>query len=109
VKFTRLILVLLCFGFVTCNRPPKPCIEMDNNSIAVGSPITFTSCSKRALSFEWFISGPEGAPENFMGWSDPSFSKSFSIPGAYTVTLHAYSRYSFLGQKATETASFNVN
>ena len=91
-----------------CNRPPKPCIEMDQSTVSVGIPVTFTSCSKRALSYEWFMDGPPTAPENSMGWSDEMIINSFTVPGTYTITLNVYSKFGFIGEMATTTATFVV-
>ena len=77
--------------------------------MAAGTEMTFTSCSEEALSFAWYFSGPAGAPENDMGWSEPIFHHAFSVPGTYTVELTAYERYSFVGDQAVTTATFTVN
>jgi hypothetical protein len=55
------------------------------------------------------MNGPEGAPENNMGWSDPSFSHSFSVPGSYTITLNAYYDFSFMGEMSTIQETISVN
>ncbi len=54
------------------------------------------------------MSGPVGAPENTMGWSDAQFSHTFTIPGTYVVTLRAYSKFSFMGDMSEATQSVTV-
>ncbi len=107
-KFTC---VLLFLGMIAtgCKKPPVACMELSESSVPVGTPIEFVSCSENTLSYEWFMEEPEGAPENQIGWSDPSFSRAFTIPGSYTVTLSAYSEFSFLGEKVITEQSFSVN
>jgi len=106
ILFTACAFIVL--GFVGCNKPPKACIEMDQTTVGVGVPVTFTSCSKRALSYEWFMDGPPPAPENSQGWSDPQIIHSFSVAGTYTITLNVYSKFGFAGDKATATATLVV-
>jgi hypothetical protein len=93
----------------SCNKPPKPCIEVSDDVAAVGTPVTFTSCSKRALSYEWFITGPAGAPENTKGWSEIQFVNTFTVPGTYTIELTAYKKFSWLGESATATETLVIN
>lgn len=54
------------------------------------------------------MSGPEGAPENDMAWSDIQFTHTFTIPGTYIVTLNAYSKFSFLGDVSTTTQTITI-
>lgn len=75
-------------------------MQISSNSVSVGQQVEFTSCSKKALSYEWFITGPAAAPENNLGWSDTYFTNTFSVTGTYTVTLTAYENFSFLGRTA---------
>jgi hypothetical protein len=103
------IIFLFVLLFVGCGKPPEACMELSSNNVVAGAAIEFTSCSKRALSFEWFIAGPEGAPENEIGWSNPEFSHAFTVPGAYTVTLNAYHDFSFMGDVSTIQENFTVN
>lgn len=106
----RLILgVFLILSLSACKKEPVACIEVDNTSISVGTPVTFTSCSENALSFEWYMDGPTGAPENSQGWSDPQIIHSFTVPGTYTVTLNAYDDFSFLGEVSTAKITMNIN
>lgn len=84
-------------------------MELSTTSIAAGSPVEFNSCSKHALSYEWFMEGPEGAPENAQGWSDELFNHSFSVPGTYKVTLNAYSDFSFKGERSTTQETIIIN
>lgn len=111
--FKKLIYILALFSLVllveSCKKTTEACIELSETSVAVGSEIKFTSCSKNALSYEWFIEGPETAPENEQGWSDPAFSNTFTVPGNYTITLNAYANFSFLGEKSVEEKTFTVN
>jgi hypothetical protein len=105
----RLILLVLGIALLAgCNRPPKPCFEMDADVVSIGTPVTFTSCSKRTLSYEWFMDGPAGAPENAMGWSDPQIIHAFSVAGTYTITLNCYSKFSFLGEMRSTTGMLTV-
>ena len=102
-------IVLLVLVSLGCKKVPEACMELSANSVSTGTPLEFSSCSKKALSFEWFMSGPEGAPENNMGWSDPNFSHSFSVPGSYTITLNAYYDFSFMGEMSTVQETISVN
>ena len=102
------ITLLVTLFVVGCNKPPTACIEMDQTTVGVGTEVTFTSCSERALSFEWFMEGPEGAPENSMGWSDAVIKHSFSVAGNYTILLNTYNKYSSTGDKASTTATLTV-
>lgn len=104
--FTGLILTST---FFSCKKEIKACIEMDNTSISVGQSITFTSCSTNEISYWWEIKGPDTAPENTKAWSDKVFTNKFSVAGSYTVTLKAYSDFSFQGNMAETSESFSVN
>jgi len=103
-----LLIVVLPVYLTACNKPPEACIETDMETASVGAPVTFSSCSKRALSQDWFMTGPAGAPENTMGWSDASFTHSFTVAGTYEIRLNAYSKFSFMGDVNTATQSFTV-
>lgn len=70
--------------------------------------MNFTSCSKHTLSQDWFMSGPAGAPENTMGWSDAHFTHTFTMAGTYVVTLNAYSKFSFMGDVSTTTQTITI-
>lgn len=110
MKKTALLFIILSSVFVfSCNKSPEACLELEDQSTFVGQVTTFTSCSKNALSYEWFIAGPENAPENKMGWSDPTFNHIFTVPGSYVITLNAYYKFSFLGEKSTASATLSVN
>lgn len=102
--FTIGIVILV---FTSCNKMPVACIEAPSTA-NVGTPVTFRSCSEKNLSQDWFMSGPNGAPENTMGWSDIEFTHTFTVPGSYTVTLNAYSKFSFLGEVNTTTLNLVV-
>lgn len=93
----------------SCKKEPVPCIEIDTEAASVSSAVTFTSCSEKTLSQEWFMAGPENAPENSIGWSDIQFTHTFTIPGSYTITLNAYDNFSFLGEMKTTTKTIQVN
>ncbi len=93
----------------SCKKPPTACMEMSATAVNNATPIEFTSCSENALSFEWDMRGPEGAPENFLGWSDEIFTHKFTVPGTYTVTLHAYENFSFTGEFSTAEATVVIN
>ncbi|MCG8576435.1 MAG: PKD domain-containing protein [Flavobacteriales bacterium] len=101
MRIALLASFLLLLFATSCKKTPEPCIETDQTAVGVGTEITFTSCSEKSLSYIWEISGPEGAPENEMGWSDIQFSHAFTVPGTYTVTLTAYEDFSFLGESAS--------
>lgn len=107
-KFYFLI-VLSVFVLSGCKKPPVACMELSSNNVSVGTTVEFTSCSKKALSYEWFITGPAGAPENSKGWSDEYFTNTFTVSGKYTVTLTAYEDFSFLGRSTTITGTISVN
>ena len=108
MRVALLSLVLLGFA-VSCKKPPIACIEVDNTSASTGVNVTFTSCSEKSLSYEWYMSGPVGAPENSMGWSDPEFSHAFTLPGTYTVSLTAYADFSWLGESSTTETTIVIN
>jgi hypothetical protein len=108
-KFISIALLMSALLFQSCNKPVEACIDIDTTSAPVGTAITFTSCSKKALSFEWFMTGPTGAPENTKGWSEEIFVHSFTVPGTYIIELTAYKRYSWIGEKSTTTATITIN
>jgi len=54
------------------------------------------------------MSGPAGAPENTMGWSDAQFTHTFTVTGTYIVTLKAYSKFSFMGEMSETTQTITV-
>jgi hypothetical protein len=101
-------IVALPVYLTACNKPPEACIDNGQQTATVGSPVNFTSCSKRTLSQDWFMSGPPGAPENTMGWSDAHFTHTFTVAGTYTVTLNAYSKFSFMGDVSTTTQTITI-
>jgi hypothetical protein len=101
--------LLIISSFFSCKKEVTACIEMDNTSISVGQSITFTSCSTNELSYWWEIIGPDTAPENNKAWSDKVFTNKFTVAGNYTVTLKAYSDFSFQGSVAETSKTFSVN
>ncbi|MBI3136807.1 MAG: hypothetical protein HYZ14_19185 [Bacteroidetes bacterium] len=105
-RFLFTVSVLL--WLVACNKPPEACIDNGQTTASVGSPVSFVSCSKHTLSQDWFMSGPAGAPENTMGWSDAQFTHTFTVTGTYVVTLNAYSKFSFLGDVSTTTQTITI-
>ncbi len=105
IAFTVVFLSFSCKK----DKPVTACIELSSASISAGSSIDFTSCSENEWSYLWSIAGPATAAENDKGWSDRIFSNTFDTPGDYTVTLKAYSDFSFLGESKTTTTSFKVN
>ena len=110
IKINFYLIVTFCsLIIIGCRRPPEVCMELSAESTFAGTPIQFASCSKRALSFEWFMDGPDGAPENIRGWSDESFSHSFTVPGSYVITLNVSRNFSFTGDKATLQKTIRVN
>jgi hypothetical protein len=101
---------LICaFTLSSCKKELTACIDLDNTSVAVGQTINFSSCSESELSYNWIITGPEGAPENDKVWNDRIFSNTFSIAGSYIITLDTYSEFSFLGETKTATQTFMIN
>lgn len=92
----------------SCAKQPEACIDKGQTTVNTGTPVTFTSCSKHTLSQDWFMQGPAGAPENTMGWSDAQFTHTFTVTGTYTVTLNAYSKFSFQGDVNTATQTVTV-
>jgi hypothetical protein len=91
-----------------CNKAPEACIDNGQTSVSTGTPVNFASCSKHTMSQEWFMSGPAGAPENTMGWSDAQFTHTFTVTGTYIVTLKAYSKFSFMGEMSETTQTITV-
>ena len=85
ILFLGIISILyLC----SCKKDVTACIDLDGYTYNTGTPVTFTSCSKNELSYDWRMTGPENAPENSKGWSDRIIINTFSIPGAYSITLN---------------------
>ncbi|MDA7803838.1 hypothetical protein N8987_04610 [Crocinitomix sp.] len=103
------LLPLLTLLIYSCEKAPEACMELGATITTVGTAIEFKSCSENALSIEWYIEGPEDAPENDLGWSDISFTHAFSMVGSYTVTLHAYEKFSFMGERSTVEETIVVN
>ncbi len=93
----------------SCKKKVTACIDAPASSYSIGQESVFTSCAENALSYDWRVNGPDGAPENSMGWSDRIIKVNFSVPGSYTITLNAYSDFSLLGDKESITANFTVN
>ena len=106
---TYYLVLTLSIGLFACNKPPKACIEADATSVSVGTAVQFTSCSEKALSYTWFITGPVGATENDLGWSEETFSRAFSTPGTYEVKLTAYKRFSWIGDADSAFTTITVN
>lgn len=102
-------LAFLLFMIASCSNPPKACIAMDQESIAVGTQVTFSSCSEKALSYVWTITGPVGATENSIQWAEESFTRAFALQGDYVVELTVYKKYSWGGQSDVTTGYFTVN
>lgn len=107
----KLSLVLLCFMAISCKKekPVTACIELDKVTITSGESITFTSCSENEWSYIWEISGPDSALVNSMVWNDRVFTQKITTIGSYKVKLTTYSNFSFLGNSASDSTSFNVN
>lgn len=103
------LLTLFSTAFISCDKEVNACMELSETSVSVGTEIEFLSCSENALSLEWFIDGPEEAPENDLGWSDIKFYHAFEIPGEYVVTLHAYENFSFMGTVSTIQETITIN
>jgi PKD repeat protein len=93
----------------SCDKSPVACISMDQASVSVGTPIQFTSCSEKSLSYVWSFEGPAGAPENSLQWAETTFSRAFTISGTYTVTLTAYQKYSWVGESSVATETVTIN
>ena len=79
-----------------------------NNKIKKKKLFT-NSCSENELSYYWSIDGPDSAAENNMVWNDKQITVPFTTAGTYYITLDSYSEFSFLGDKATSSATFIVN
>lgn len=110
MKNIILILGIVSVSFLfSCKKEVTACIDLDGYTYNTGIPVTFTSCSKNELSYDWRMTGPEGAPENTRGWSDPVITNTFTVPGAYKVTLNTYSKFSLLGESASVTLDFTIN
>jgi len=106
---------ILFFGIIgvsllfSCKKDVTACIDLEGYSYNTGVPVTFTSCSKNELSYDWRMTGPDGAPENSKGWSDRIITNIFTVPGAYQITLNTYSKFSLLGENASVTLDFTIN
>ena len=108
-KLITIIIILSIPLFYSCKKEVTACIDLDGYTYNVGTPVTFTSCSKNELSYDWRMTGPADAPENSRGWSDRVITNTFTVPGAYTITLTTYSNFSWLGESASTSLDFTVN
>lgn len=110
MKRLFLITTTLILGFATsCKKEPVACMETSSESATVGQPVTFSTCSENALSYDWFFEGPVGAVENDLGYSEITFDHSFSVSGTYTVYHVAFNKFSFLGESDTTSKVITVN
>ena len=98
--FSSLFTLLL----FSCNKPPLACMELSTNNASVGSVVEFTSCSEHALSYEWFIE----SSDTLFGRSDQFFTHAFTTAGTYTITLNAYSDFSFVGETSSTTETLVI-
>lgn len=110
-SITKLSLIAVLFVAIACekDKPVTACIALDKVNITSGDAITFTSCSENEWSYIWEISGPDSAAENGLMWNDKTFTQKVDKPGSYKVKLTAFSDFSFLGDSASDSTSFNVN
>lgn len=108
-KIITLLTIVSATFLFSCKKEVTACIDVEGYVYNAGSPVTFTSCSKNELSYDWRMSGPVDAPENSRGWSDPVIVNTFTIPGSYSITLNTYSNFSLLGENASVTLDFTVN
>ena len=106
---TYFLTLALIVGLFSCNKPPVACINTDVTNVSVGTQVEFSSCSEKSLSYTWFMTGPDGAPENDLGWSDETFTRAFSVPGTYNVTLTAFKNYSWQGRSDSTSTTITVN
>ena len=109
MKKTLLLISILGLSLASCKKDPIACFELDSNIANTTTPIRFTSCSENTLSYLWSFSGPVGAPENVMQFSEPIIERTFSVPGTYTVQLEAFTNYSWVGEMSTTTTTFTIN
>ena len=109
MRKTLLASVCCCLILSACKKSPVACIEVDNDVVTTGTAVTFRTCSKKALSYQWYMTGPTGAPENDKAWSEIEFSNTFTVAGSYTVSLTAYQKYSWLGESNTTETIITVN
>jgi hypothetical protein len=110
MKKIFLYLTVSCLLFLySCKKEVTSCIDLDSYNFSSGIEVTFTSCSKNELSYDWRMSGPISAPENTKGWSDRIITNTFTIPGQYSITLNTYSDFSLSGKNASTTLDFIVN
>lgn len=108
-KFILFLGIISISFLFSCKKEVTACIDLEGYTFNINTPVTFTSCSKNELSYDWRMLGPDGAPENAKGWSDRVFTNTFTIPGAYKITLNTYSSFSLLGENASVTLDFTVN
>ncbi|UKN02950.1 hypothetical protein K6119_05405 [Paracrocinitomix mangrovi] len=109
MKFKALLLISGFVFLLSCSKDPQACIDLSTTSASVGEEVTFTSCSKNALSYIWSIEGPTGVEENDMQWSESSFVHAFAVGGKYKIELKAYKKYSWIGQPSTSEATITIN
>ena len=109
MKRTTLFFII-ALGLFSCKKEPSACFEIDNENPSVGSPVTFNnSCSQNAISQDWYMEGPYGAPENALGWSDIEFTHTFTVSGEYIITCAVYNDFSLLGDRSVGKKTITVN
>lgn len=112
IDVKKILIVLSVFSILlmtSCKKNPEACMEVSSTNVTVGEEVTFTSCSKDALSYDWYFVGPVGAPENNIGNSEITFTHQFSTSGTYTVKHVAFEKFSFLGKSDTTETVVVVN
>jgi len=104
------VFAILLISFTSCNKNLQvtACIELSKSNITANDSITFTSCSENEWSYLWEISGPDSLIQT-LGWSDRVFTQQFTMTGAYKVKLTTFNDFSFLGDSASDSVTFNVN
>ena len=108
-QIRTLFIGLLAISFSACEKPLTACIDIESTTVSTDQPVLFKSCSENAISLEWYMEGPDGAPENGRGWSDFEITNTFTVPGTYKITLNTYDDFSFLGEKQTAIETLTVN
>ena len=102
--------IVIAIGLFSCKKEPSSCFDIDNENPSVGSVVTFNnSCSQNAISQDWYMQGPSGAPENLRKWSEIEFTNAFTVSGEYIITCTVYNDFSWLGDRSVGKKTITVN
>lgn len=110
MKITFGLTLLLGLVLLSCNKPPEACITASSESPSVGETVELSAaCTKKAKSYIWSFEGPSSSVLNNIQRSEQVIMIAFDTAGTYTVTLDAYSDFSWLGSTGSTQTTINVN